>query len=279
MGTGGATPPAAGPRVAILHAGGMGEEDEAAPDGIDEGVALATHDLLAGVVATRAAGFGGLHTLAVDDAGARRGRLPTAFAIDQQQRMVERLEHAPVPPGCKPAIGRALGGKVARQKPPGDTAAHHVEDPVDDLAQQPGQRPTGPLRRRQQRRNQPPLRIRQICFVSESRATMLPVSGWGPHRSLQGGLNNPLESRATQPLNPFGTGSQSDRSTRWEDCRLHGGFVSSDPIGQGGDQRLGARLILEANGSARFDLIIDWKPTMISRVSNNASSHSRSSRS
>jgi branched-chain amino acid transport system permease protein len=30
---------------------------------------------------------------------------------------------------------------------------------------------------------------------------MLPASGWGPNRSLQDGLNNPLESRAPQPLN------------------------------------------------------------------------------
>ncbi|MFC5423190.1 hypothetical protein ACFPOB_26950, partial [Bosea eneae] len=33
-------------------------------------------------------------------------------------------------------------------------------------------------------------------------------SGWGPHRSLQDGLNNPLESRVPQSLNPFGTGSE-----------------------------------------------------------------------
>jgi len=51
--------------VAILHAGGIGEEDEAATVGVDEGVALAAHDLLAGVVAARPAGFVGLHALAV----------------------------------------------------------------------------------------------------------------------------------------------------------------------------------------------------------------------
>lgn len=182
--------------------------DEAPPVGIDEGVALATHDLLAGVVAARTAGFVGLHALPVDDAGARRGRPTATFAIDHQQRMIQRLKHAAVPPGRKPAIDRALGWKVARQKPPGDASAHDVEDRVDDLSQRPGERPASPLRRRQQRRNQPPLRIRQIRFVSKSRATMLPASGWGPHRSLQDGLNNPLESRTPQLLNPFGTGSQ-----------------------------------------------------------------------
>lgn len=39
---------------------------------------------------------------------------------------------------------------------------------------------------------------------------MLPASGWGPHRSLQDGLNNPLESRVPQSLNPFGTGSKPE---------------------------------------------------------------------
>jgi hypothetical protein len=34
--------------IAILHAGMMGEQDEAAPVGVDEGVPLAAHDLLAG---------------------------------------------------------------------------------------------------------------------------------------------------------------------------------------------------------------------------------------
>ena len=134
--------------IAILHAGGMGEEDEATPVGIDEGVALATHDLLAGVVATGPTGFVRFHALAVDDAGAGRGRPTAAFAIDHQQRMVESLEHAPVSPGRKPAIGRALGRKVARQKPPGDASAHDVKDRVDDLAQRPGERPARPLRRR-----------------------------------------------------------------------------------------------------------------------------------
>ena len=33
---------------------------------------------------------------------------------------------------------------------------------------------------------------------------MLPASGWGPHRSLQAGLNTSLESRDAQPLNLSG---------------------------------------------------------------------------
>jgi hypothetical protein len=51
-----------------------------------------------------------------------------------------------------------------------------VEDRVDHLAA--AGKVARPLRRRQQRLNQPPLRIRQIRFVSTFRATMLPTSGW-----------------------------------------------------------------------------------------------------
>jgi hypothetical protein len=145
--------------IAILHAGRMREQDEAAPVGVDERVPLAAHDLLAGVVAASTAGLAGLHALAVDDAGARRGRPTVAFAIDHQQGMVQRLEHTLVPLGRKPAIGHSLRRKVAWKKPPCDATAHHVEDRVDDLAQQSGKRSSRPFRRWQQRLDQPPLRI------------------------------------------------------------------------------------------------------------------------
>ncbi|PTM53348.1 hypothetical protein C8P69_1061, partial [Phreatobacter oligotrophus] len=45
--------------------------------------------------------------------------------------------------------------------------------------------------------------------------------GWGPHRSLQDGLNNPLESRVPQSLNPFGTGSKAG----WVSVRTHRDIV------------------------------------------------------
>lgn len=139
-------------------------------------------------------------------------RCPTAtFAIDHQRCMIQYFEQATVLPGRKPAIGRVLGRKVARQEPPGNAAAHVVENHFDDLAQWPGERPARPLGR-----NQPPLCIRQIRFVPKSRATMLPASGWGLHRSLQDGLTNPLELRAPQLFNPFGTGSWLVAGERWQ---------------------------------------------------------------
>ena len=47
-------------------------EHEATPVGVDERMALASVDLLSGIVTARAAGLGGLDALAVDD---RRRRL------------------------------------------------------------------------------------------------------------------------------------------------------------------------------------------------------------
>jgi hypothetical protein len=104
----------------------MSEESAVAPFGIDDGMALATQDLLARVIATRSASFVGLHALAVDDAGAWRGRQTAAYAIDY-------LAHAPVPRArhdpAKPTLflGERSSGKN-RQATPTQMISH------DDLA-------------------------------------------------------------------------------------------------------------------------------------------------
>src|SRR5208282_6208984 len=52
--------------VAVLDVGRMGQKDERAPVGVDHGVALATLDLLAGVITPGAARFDCFDALAVD---------------------------------------------------------------------------------------------------------------------------------------------------------------------------------------------------------------------
>jgi hypothetical protein len=59
----------------------MGFEHEATPVGIDQRVALAPVDLLAGIVTARAAGLGGLDALAVDDRGRGAAVATDPFAI------------------------------------------------------------------------------------------------------------------------------------------------------------------------------------------------------
>src|SRR3972149_4238292 len=97
----------------------------------------AAADLLAGIMAARSAGLGRLHALAVDDRGGGAGVAADTLAIGHDQRVVDLLEHAFVPPRGKPAIGCLPGREVARQQPPGDTAAQHIEDGIDDLAPRP----------------------------------------------------------------------------------------------------------------------------------------------
>src|SRR6201993_3066031 len=60
--------------VAILDVGRMHDGGDEKPRRVGQQMALASLDLLAGIVATRTAGFGRLHRLTVDDAG-RRARL------------------------------------------------------------------------------------------------------------------------------------------------------------------------------------------------------------
>ena len=60
-----------GQPVAVLDAGGMNDAAQQQAQRVDQDVALAAVDLLAGIVAARAAAFAGLDRLAVDDAGGR----------------------------------------------------------------------------------------------------------------------------------------------------------------------------------------------------------------
>jgi hypothetical protein len=97
--------------VAILDAGRMGLDDEAAAVGVDQHVALAPIDLLARIVTARAAGLGGLDALAVNNRGRRAGVAPDPFAICHQERVVHPFKASVVAPGGKPAVNRPHGGR------------------------------------------------------------------------------------------------------------------------------------------------------------------------
>jgi hypothetical protein len=71
-------------------------EDEPTPFGIDQRMALASVDLLSGIVTARPAGLGGLYALAVDDRGRGAGVAPDPFAptrglsVQNARRSVKR---------------------------------------------------------------------------------------------------------------------------------------------------------------------------------------------
>ena len=67
-------------------------EHEAAPIGVDEHMALAAVDLLAGIIAARSTGLRRLHALAVDDSRRGTGLPPNPFTIGHDERVVDLLE-------------------------------------------------------------------------------------------------------------------------------------------------------------------------------------------
>src|SRR5262249_21913607 len=86
--------------VAILDARRMGFEDEATSVCVDERMALASVDLLSGIVTAWAAGLGGLDTLAVDDRGRGARVAPDPFAICHHERVVYPFKSPIVAPAA-----------------------------------------------------------------------------------------------------------------------------------------------------------------------------------
>src|SRR3546814_20563054 len=76
--------------VAVLNVGGMDHRMYQIALGVGEDVALAALDLLARVIAARAATFSRFHALAIDHAGTGRSFPTSRFPSHQQQRSAER---------------------------------------------------------------------------------------------------------------------------------------------------------------------------------------------
>src|SRR3546814_10097458 len=88
--------------IAVLHIGRMDQYDKGATIGIDHRMAFASHGLLACVVTTRSASFGGLHALAVDDCRGWCWFSPCPDAIDPNEMMIEAFEYSIVAHGAEP---------------------------------------------------------------------------------------------------------------------------------------------------------------------------------
>ena len=202
-------------------------------------MAPSAHDLLAGVVAPRAAGFVGPHALAVDDQALGEAARPL-----RRDRSSPRRGSAPRPrlhPARPQTSDRAcLGRRVARQKPPGIpprrqkkialTISRRGEEAVAPSASAPAA-------------TAPPAAAPHpsMGFVSKSLAAMLPASGWGPRRSLQAGLNTSFEIADAQPLNLSGTALSVER------FQVNSYPPALKSVARG---RLAARLLLSSSASS-----------------------------
>ena len=98
--------------IAILDVGGVDDDHQQQAQGVDQNVALAAVDLLAGVIAFGPAGFGGPHALAVDDASGRRGLPAGLLARRHDQLGVQDLPGSILPPAPEIAEHRALGRQL-----------------------------------------------------------------------------------------------------------------------------------------------------------------------
>lgn len=89
--------------------------------------------------------------------------------------------NTPASPTAEVAEHRALRWQVLGQESPGDATPQNVEDALQDLPPRPQRRPPTRSWFGQQGRNNGPLPIGQIRFVSQAGAALLPPGVRGPH--------------------------------------------------------------------------------------------------
>src|SRR4051794_711399 len=169
--------------VAILDAGRMDHQPQRQAQGVGEQMSLAAVDLLAGVEAALAAGFGGLDALAVDDSGTRRRFAAGLLTGRHEQRHLDAGPDAILPELAKIAIDRALGWELAWQHPPGAAGAQQIQQRVQHFPQPRRPPPATALGGRQQRLDPGELGVGHVGCVAATRAPIVMASGSSPHRS------------------------------------------------------------------------------------------------
>lgn len=177
--------------VAILDTRRMRFEHETAPICIDEGMALAAVNSLAGIIAAWPTGFRRLYALTVDDSSRGTGLPPESLAISHDKRVVDLLEQTGIAPCRKPAIDRAPRRKVRWQLAPRTTGLHDVADAVDDLPQRPCAWPSRLSRWRQMWLDQAPFLIGHITLVTHGIADIIFAVGLGPHGNSLVDISSP----------------------------------------------------------------------------------------
>jgi hypothetical protein len=103
--------------IAILDACWVRLEYEATPIRIDECMALASVDLLAGIVAAWSASFCRLHALGIDDCTGRAGLTPRPLTIEHDQGVIDLRETIFITSdrSCSTAASRLAAGATGSQ--------------------------------------------------------------------------------------------------------------------------------------------------------------------
>src|SRR5712671_100151 len=178
---------------------------------VGQDVALAALDLLAGVIPSRAAGFGGLDRLAVDDPGGGTRFAAHRFTRQHQQDMVDLPPQAVVAPGIEVVLHRGKGREILGQHAPLAAALGDVEDGVHHRSQRRRAPPPAPLVRRwHQRRDHRPFAIGGVACIAKPTPLILRSSDFCPHLVPPSSLANTTESQDTEitHLN-FGSASKT----------------------------------------------------------------------
>jgi hypothetical protein len=171
--------------VAILNIGGLNHKADQLALSIGDDVALAALDLRACVIPGWTAALGGLDRLTVDDTRRRTRLAPGLFTGGHHQNVVDLGERAVPGPAIEVGLHRRIGRELPGELPPLTAGRSHVEHRFEHPAQVRPTRPADRRRRRQERRDQSPLAIRQIACIPQAVVPILPTSGLSPsHRDL-----------------------------------------------------------------------------------------------
>ena len=142
----------------------MNHDCQNQPERIHGQMPLPTGNLLAGIVPSLLAAFGGAYRLAVDDGHGRRRFLPGSSPCFLSQGIVKFLPDAVVSPSPEDAVNRAPVGKTGGQHPPLAAGPHDIEDGVDHPTPADAS-PTTTMHWRQEWSNDLPLSIRQVTGI------------------------------------------------------------------------------------------------------------------
>lgn len=152
--------------VTVLNISRMDDVSEQQATRVNDGMALASETLLAGVIAANAPAFSGFDRLTVDHARSRLSLSAFEFTGRHREMKSDCLPEPIVAPVIDVTLHRRGWWKILRQRPPLTTCRREGEDRVDHLPQIRRPRPAAPSPHRHPRRHQCPCVVGQLACIS-----------------------------------------------------------------------------------------------------------------